>query len=659
MELTNEDISAFVKANIDNPKAIWTAIFQNNVGFDRVAEASGYSTDQMKQYFVDAGLIPASTTNPSPTASQEPGTNTAPTATEDQSVYPTTNTAPSTPAASPATPTALQPLYAGLSNNSNAADIAAAYREWAGASGGDTTENQRTAESYLSNLGIGSGAIRDAYNAYTAPTAAAVTPVGSNLGLGGNYETAQTYTPTVAGPAVQAASTGYTASILAPAVIATATPFTAAQSGPAAQATGARYVPTTLGNATQATATGYNATRANLGLGLQSLGASDPTQANAKLLSGQVNNPYLDAQADNITRRLNRNLQENILPGIGQGATMAGQYGGSRQGIAQGKAIGDTNDNLANALTNMYSGANEAAQSRMAGAAGSLTGIGASLEGQNANAANQAAQFGAASTNAASLYNAGAQNNFGLANQAALNQAGQFNAGLAAQNSQFNAGQYNQNQQFNTSAQNAVNAQNTAAANNMSQFNAGAQNNFGLANQNALNQAGQFGAASTNAASLYNAGAQNSLNQYNAGMQNQAGQFNAGATNNYNLGLRSSDLGFANLDANIAQNNFGNQLGMANFGLGLYNTLNNQTLAGINAGTNIQNTPLDYQKYFTNSANGVGSGYSTGTTSQTNQGNPLLGALGGAQIGNAWQYPNGRNDIGIYGPGRVSGVNYG
>ena len=110
-----------------------------------------------------------------------------------------------------------------------------------------------------------------------------------------------------------------------------------------------------------------------------------------------------------------------------------------------------------------------------------------------------------------------------------------------------------------------------------------------------------------------------------------------GLNNSYDLGLRYSDLGFANLDANIAQNNFGNQLASANFGMGVYNTLNNQTQAGIQAGTNIQNTPLDYQKYFTGSANGVGSGYGTSSTSQTNQGNPWLGALGGAKIGNQIQ----------------------
>ena len=125
-------------------------------------------------------------------------------------------------------------------------------------------------------------------------------------------------------------------------------------------------------------------------------------------------------------------------------------------------------------------------------------------------------------------------------------------------------------------------------------------------------------------------------NSYDLGLKSNDLQ-NRSVNNSYDLGLRSSDLGFSNLDANINQNNFNNQLASANFGMGVYNTLNNQTQAGIQAGTNIQNTPLDYQKYFTNSANGVGSGYGTSNTSQTNQGNPWLGALGGAMMGNQIQ----------------------
>lgn len=150
----------------------------------------------------------------------------------------------------------------------------------------------------------------------------------------------------------------------------------------------------------------------------------------------------------------------------------------------------------------------------------------------------------------------------------------------------------------------------------------------GVVEANALNDMNR--SLGQNLANLYGSDYNNAMGR---NLQQQS------INNSYDLGLRSSDLGFSNLDANIAQNNFNNQLQSANFGMGVYNTLNNQTQNGINAGTNIQNTPLDYQKYFTNSANGVGSGYSTGTASQTNQGNPWLGALAGAQLGNAWQYP--------------------
>ena len=289
-------------------------------------------------------------------------------------------TAPSTPAASPATTAARQPLYAGLSNNSNASDIASAYRQWSSSNGGDTTDNQRAAEGYLQSLGIGSGAINDAYNAYKAPQQPQQQP-SQNLGIGGSY---------------------------------------------------------------------------------------NPQQ-----------NPYLGQMGRDIGSQMFDNWSRTQMPSIRSGAMAAGGFGGSRQGVVEANGMNDMNRQYGQALTSMY-------------------------------------------------------------------------------------------------------------GNDWSQ-------------------------------------------QQGRNLQQQ------GINNSYDLGLRSSDLGFANLDANINQNNFGNQMQAANFGLGVYNTLNNQTQQGINAGTNIQNTPLDYQKYFTNSANGVGSGYSTDTTSQTNQGNPWLGALGGAQIGNQIQ----------------------
>ena len=68
-------------------------------------------------------------------------------------------------------------------------------------------------------------------------------------------------------------------------------------------------------------------------------------------------NPYLASQASGIAQTATRNLQNNILPGIDGGAVAAGGYGGSRQGIAQGNAIGQTNQDITNATSNLYSNA--------------------------------------------------------------------------------------------------------------------------------------------------------------------------------------------------------------------------------------------------------------------------------------------------------------
>lgn len=133
------------------------------------------------------------------------------------------------------------------------------------------------------------------------------------------------------------------------------------------------------------------------------------------------------------------------------------------------------------------------------------------------------------------------------------------------------------------------------------------------------------GVIEANAMRDMNQGLSNSL--ANLGLQD----FNA--QRGYDLGLRGNDLGYAGLDAQINQNNFNNRLAGANFGLNLFNQgmANNQT--GINAGTNIQNTPMNYWSQFANQYNGIGQGYGSTTGSTSQQGNPVLGALGGAQLG--------------------------
>lgn len=135
------------------------------------------------------------------------------------------------------------------------------------------------------------------------------------------------------------------------------------------------------------------------------------------------------------------------------------------------------------------------------------------------------------------------------------------------------------------------------------------------------------------------ANAMNDLNQQIGGaLTNLYGQgFNTAL--NYDLGLRSNDLGlqnlglgYANLDRSINNDNLNWQLQGANFGLGVYDRMQQGNQMGLNAATNIQNTPYNYWQNFSNQANSIGQGY--GTQTNSTGGNPFMGALGGAQLGN-------------------------
>lgn len=145
----------------------------------------------------------------------------------------------------------------------------------------------------------------------------------------------------------------------------------------------------------------------------------------------------------------------------------------------------------------------------------------------------------------------------------------------------------------------------------------------GVVEANALNDLGRnysqalTGMYGTDYTNYQNRGIQRQGQQqsYNLGLGSLANQ-RYGQDQSYDLGLRNNDLGFANLDSNIYQNNFNNQLQSANFGLGVQDYLNKNNQAGITAGTNIQNTGLDYQKYYNDAIKGYGNagGTRNGTT---------------------------------------------
>lgn len=358
-------------------------------------------------------------------------------------------------------------------------------------------------------------------------------------------------------------------------------------------------------------------------------------------------NPYLQGMADDISRRSNTALQQG-LQGIRSNSVMNGGFGGSRQGVAEGAAISGAADSLQGNLANMYNTDYQASQNRAA-------------QLQAAQLAAESARYSADQSLAASKY--GSDMNFnvaGLNNTTALRgQDLQSQLGYAGLANQMGiAGLNNSTQRDIATMQNQLGyagLQNQAniAGGQLGLGYAGLQNQADIAGmQNQLGYAGlanQLGIAGLNSSTQrdianmqnqttqrgqdqnYNLGLGGLANQRDLGMGNLALGFQ-NSNNSYDLGLRQNDLGYAGLDANIAQNNFNNQMAGANLGLNIYDRQQQANNLGLTAGGAIQNTPLNYWSQFSNAANSIGQGYGTQTASGGG-GSPLMGALGGAQLG--------------------------
>ena len=134
----------------------------------------------------------------------------------------------------------------------------------------------------------------------------------------------------------------------------------------------------------------------------------------------------------------------------------------------------------------------------------------------------------------------------------------------------------------------------------------------------------------------YDLGSRGLANQYSLGMGNlAAANKNADNSfalnkqqmnNSYDLGLRSNDLGYANLDANINNQNFSNQLQGAQFGLGIYDRMNGYNAQGTANGTQMQTTPLNYFNQFNN--NTMAAAGTGGSIVAPPQGSPISAGLG-------------------------------
>lgn len=116
-----------------------------------------------------------------------------------------------------------------------------------------------------------------------------------------------------------------------------------------------------------------------------SQGALDPTTALQQLLSGQVNNPYLDDQISALGKDLSSNFLENVAPGLRSGAVAAGGFGGSRQGIVEGLGTQGVSDALGREAANLRGTAFENAQNRMQQVATGLNDQAATVAQNNIN----------------------------------------------------------------------------------------------------------------------------------------------------------------------------------------------------------------------------------------------------------------------------------
>lgn len=111
----------------------------------------------------------------------------------------------------------------------------------------------------------------------------------------------------------------------------------------------------------------------------------------------------------------------------------------------------------------------------------------------------------------------------------------------------------------------------------------------------------------------------NALKDLNSGMSNAITNLYGQDYNN----AQNRNFNYAQLDSSNAQ--FG-----ANYGLNALNAQNQWANNNVNTANQMQNAPIDYNRYFTGQANQIAGQGDTNTATTNNQGNPFLSGLGGA-----------------------------
>ncbi|MGB4499632.1 MAG: hypothetical protein WBI40_13170 [Methylococcaceae bacterium] len=422
-----------------------------------------------------------------------------------------------------------------------------------------------------------------------------------------------------------------------------------------------------------ATAQGYDASTADLSSSFQKMGAIDPTQSLQSLLTGKIDNPYLSSMHQAYINDSMRGygdavqkLNQETMPNINSEAFAAGQYGGSRQGIAQGLALQQLERNARDlgieamdSGNQLYGNAYTQAQQNMATTANNLAGMGIQSGQFNAQAQNQAAEYGAAAQNQASQFNAGNAQQQAMFDATNANQMGQFNAtndqanqkynaDFANQMAQFNSSNLLNKNQFDTTAQNQMTSLNANNLLNKGQFDATQANSLNLANSQGAANVGMANANNATTISSFNAGQLNDLGLANSTNQLQSDQFDS--TNMMNNGQFNANLGLENNKQQIAQTQQNLQNGLT--GLNTQQTGINSLAAGQDALYTGQSMLANYDKNYALdlldvSRAGASMSPIGSTSSVTGGGNNVLGQLGGTALaGTAIYNMAGGNGIG-------------
>lgn len=98
--------------------------------------------------------------------------------------------------------------------------------------------------------------------------------------------------------------------------------------------------------------------------------------------------------------------------------------------------------------------------------------------------------------------------------------------------------------------------------------------------------------------------------------------------------MRANDYWTAqNFNRGVYNDTFNQQQQQFNNGLSMLGLANQGATQNLGLGTQIQNTPLNYYGQFADQANAFGQGYGTTTGTSSARGSPVMGALGGWQLG--------------------------